>query len=677
VPSGVIAATTPAFAPLFSEFALGSLRLRNRIVSLAHGTALVERGVPTEDDLAYWEARAAGGAGLVIVGGTGVHPSGLLRDRRRTEAWNPAALEQMARRAEAVHRHGAAIFCQLGHLGRESVGGASVHAPVAPSAIRSPRDFAAPHPLSAGEIEELIEAFAVAAGNVRRAGYDGVELHAGHGYLIAQFLAAAVNRRDDEYGGDLAGRMRFLERIVGGIRARTGADFVVGVRLSADEETDEGMHLADTLEIVRRLRDVDYVNVTLGQRGAYVKDITSPEGVAVEAAAAVKAATPLPVVVAGRIVRPEMAQSILERGAADLVGMARAFVVDPEWPRKAAAGAARSIRPCIGVNQECRTFPGGILCAASARTGRERWFAEALAAPMRTGLRLVVAGGGPGGLEAAVLAAELGADVVLLERERQLGGQLRLAAAVQSRAGVLALVEHLEHEARRLGVEIRLGEEATAAACAGADAAIVATGAVAVPPPYECDPGARVLSVWALLGGAEPPGGRRAGVVGRGAVADGERAVVVDDGTGFWDAVSAAELLGDRGCHVALVTPARSVGAAIPFESAGPLLRRLGERSVTFHALARVLHVGERSVALESTLTGERSELAADFVVGHAGAVSDAALSGAVERTGTVVRTIGDCLSPRRLTQAIWDADRTVLELMRADADLRPGPRAW
>jgi 2,4-dienoyl-CoA reductase (NADPH2) len=659
----VIAATTPAFAPLFSELALGSLRLRNRIVSLAHGTALVERGVPTEDDLAYWEARGAGGAGLVIVGGTGVHPSGLLRDRRRSEAWNPAALEQMARRAEAVHGHGAAIFCQLGHLGRESVGGASVHTPVAPSAIRSPRDFAAPHPLTTGEIDELVEAFVVAAGNVRRAGYDGVELHAGHGYLIAQFLAAAANRRDDEYGGDLAGRMRFLERIVDGIRERSGRDFVVGVRLSADEETDDGMQLDDTLEIVRRLRDVDYVNVTLGQRGAYVKDITSPEGVAVEAAAAVKAATPLPVVVAGRIVRPEMAQDILERGAADLVGMARAFVVDPEWPKKAAAGTARSIRPCIGVNQECRTFPGGILCAASARTGRERWFAEALAAPMRTGLRLVVAGGGPGGLEAAVLAAELGADVVLLERERQLGGQLRLAAAVPSRAGVLALVEHLEHEARRLGVEIRLGEEATAAACAEADAAIVATGAVAVPPPYERDPGARVLSVWRLLGGAAPP--------------DGERAVVVDDGTGFWDAVSAAELLGDRGRRVALVTPARSVGAAIPFESAGPLLRRLGRRAVAFHPLTRVLHVGERSVGLESTLTDERSELAADFVVGHAGAVSDDALAGVVERAGTVVRAIGDCLSPRRLTQAIWDADRSVLELMRADADLRPGPRAW
>jgi 2,4-dienoyl-CoA reductase (NADPH2) len=152
---------------------------------------------------------------------------------------------------------------------------------------------------------------------------------------------------------------------------------------------------------------------------------------------------------------------------------------------------------------------------------------------------------------------------------------------------------------------------------------------------------------------------------------------VVDDGTGFWEAVTAAELLGDRGHRVALVTPARSVGAAIPFESTAPLLRRLGARSVAFHPLTDVLHVGPTRVLIESTLTGARSELPADFVVGHAGAQSDDALVAAVERTGTVVRAIGDCLSPRRLTQAIWDADRTVLELMRADAELRPTPRAW
>ena len=649
---------------LFSEFALGGVRLKNRIVSLAHGTALVDRGVPTDDDVAYWEARAAGGAGLVIIGGTLAHPSGRLRDRRRTEAYNPAAFEQMARRAEAVHRHGAAILCQLNHLGRESVGGASEYAPVAPSAVSSPRDFAPPHPLTIEEIDELVEAFVASAENSRAAGYDGVELHAGHGYLIAQFLSAATNRREDAYGAELPGRMRFLERIVRGVRERCGAGCVIGVRLSADEEVPGAMRLADTLAIVRRLGDVDYVNVTLGQRGAYVKDITAPEGVAVEHAAAVKAATSLPVVVAGRIVDPTHAQAILDRGGADLIGMARAFVADPDWPRKAAAGVPRSIRPCIGVNQECRTFPGGILCAASARAGRERWFADALGAPLRDGFRLAVAGGGPAGLEAAGLAAELGAEVVLLERGPRLGGQLRLAAAVPSRAGMLALADHLEHEARRLDVEIRLEHQAGADLLdEDFDAVIVATGAAAVAPRYECDPGARVLSVWGLLSGEARP--------------EGARGVVVDDGTGFWEAVSAAELLGDLGHQVSLVTPARSVGAAIPFESIAPLLRRLGERGVTMHALSRVTRVGPTTVGLASTLTGERSELLADFVVGHAGAASHDGLVAELELGGAVVRAIGDCVSPRRLTQAIWDADRVVLELMRAGVELRPTARAW
>jgi 2,4-dienoyl-CoA reductase (NADPH2) len=369
--------------------------------------------------------------------------------------------------------------------------------------------------------------------------------------------------------------------------------------------------------------------------------------VAVEAAAAVKAATALPVIVAGRIVDPAHAEAILASGAADLIGMARALVADPEWPRKAAAGAVRSIRPCIGVNQECRTFPGGILCAASARTGRERWFAAALAQPRRDGLRIAVVGGGPAGLEAARFAAELGAEVVLWERSPQLGGQLRLAAAVRSRAGLLALTDHLEHEARRLGVEIRLGEEAESD---GFDAMIAATGASAVKPPFG-------VSVWDVLAGVRPAG---------------ERAVVVDDGSGFWEAVSAAELLADLGCRVAIVTPARSVGAAIPFESTAPLLRRLGERAVEFHELARVVDVSPGVVCVQSTLTGEARELAADFVAVHAGAESNDAPPG-----GAVVRAIGDCVAPRRLTQAIWDADRTVLELMRAGVELRPTARAW
>ncbi len=659
----------PAYELLFSEFPLGKLKLKNRLVGLPHGTARIRNGVPDDDDIAYWERRAAGGIAMITVGGSIVHPTTSPPQRWLNEVFNPAAFAQLERRARAVHARGAYIVTQLVHLGREALSPSdTVENPLlGPSELHSGFTPSTPHPLSKDEVEELIESFVACSANLRDLGYDGVELHAAHAYLIAQFLSADANRRDDEYGGDLAGRTRFLEKVIRGVRERCGPDFLLGVRLSAEEEYPAGMHPEDTVAIVQRLAEVappDYVNITVGMRGAYVKDITHPPGPAVPAAAMVKAAVLLPVLVGSRIAGADMAEDVLKRGAADLIGTARALIADPHWVRKAAAGEYGSIRPCIGVNQECRSFPGGILCAVNPRTGRERWFDEQLAAPRRTGLRVTVVGGGPGGLEAARFAAELGARVVLYEQEQELGGQIRLAARVKSRAGVSSLISHLEHEARRLRVEIRLGTEATVAMLAAddADALILATGASAVPPPYERDDGAQVLSVWDVLGSARPPG---------------SRALVVDDGSGFWDAVSAAEMLGDEGLTVHLATPAPMIGGAIPFESIAPLHRRLGERRVTFHQHSRVARVRRGGVSLTHLLTGRSTDLEVDFVAGNAGARSNSELAAQVPSDNRVVRTVGDCISPRRLTTALYEADRTVLELTRAGAEPRATVRAW
>jgi 2,4-dienoyl-CoA reductase (NADPH2) len=659
----------PTFELLFSEFTLGKLKLKNRLVGLPHGTARVHKGVPDDDDIAYWERRAAGGVAMLTVGGSIAHETAKPPNRWLSEVYNPAAFAQLERRAQAVHRQGAHILTQLVHLGREALGQSdTVENPLlGPSELHSVFTPSIPHPLSKDEIEELIESFIACSVNLRDLGYDGVEVHAAHAYLIAQFLSADANRRDDEYGGDLAGRMRFLEKVIAGVRERCGADFVLGVRLSAEEEYPEGMHPEDAVAIVKRLAEVappDYVNITVGMRGAYVKDITQPLGPAVPAAAAVKAAVSLPIMVGSRIVGAEMAEGILRRRAADLVGTARALIADPDWVKKAAAGQHRSIRPCIGVNQECRSFPGGILCAANPRTGRERWYDEQLAAPRKSGLRFTVVGGGPAGLEAARFAAELGVNVVLYERTQELGGQMKLAAAVKSRASVITLIRHLEHEARRLGVEIRLGTEATPELLAAddADAIILATGARAIPPPYDRDEGAQVVSVWDVLAGGRPPG---------------SRALVVDDGSGFWEAVSAAEMLGDEGFTVHLATPAAMVGGAVPFESIRPLFQRLGERKVTFHQHSRVTRVRARQVSLTHLLTGQGAELEIDFVAGHCGAMSNDELLPQVSSGGRIVRTIGDCVSPRKLTTANYEASRTVLELTRAGAEPRHAALAW
>jgi 2,4-dienoyl-CoA reductase (NADPH2) len=427
------------------------------------------------------------------------------------------------------------------------------------------------------------------------------------------------------------------------------------------------MHLPDTLDIVQRLAGAappDYFNITHGVRGAYVKDVTQPNGVAVESAAAVKAATSIPVLVGNRIQGARLAAQILQRGAADLVGTARALIADPDWVNKARTGEDAGIRPCIGINQECRSFPEGILCAVNPRTGRERWFDAQLAEPRRSGLRLVVAGAGPAGLEAARFAAELGAQVTLYERAEEVGGQVRLAAAVASRAGVLDLVPSLEHEVRRLGVDVRLGTDATVdlLAGAGADAVILATGARDERPAFAASAGAPVITAWDALRSNRP---------------EGSRALVVDDGSGFWEAVSAAEALADAGLEVQLATPAAAVGAAIPHESIWPLLRRLGDRGVTLHAHARVTGIDPGQVTLADLFTGRPATLAVDFVVAHAGARANDELEAPLSATGLTVRTIGDCTSPRRISHAMWEADKAVLELTRADAAPRPAARAW
>jgi 2,4-dienoyl-CoA reductase (NADPH2) len=264
-------ATDTARDLLFSEFRVGNFTLKNRLVGLPHGTARIQKGVPDDDDVAYWERRAAGGAALLTVGGSIPHRTSTQFNRWLNEVYNPAAFAQLEKRAQAVHRHGAYIVTQLVHLGREGIGGDSEFAMVAPSPVRSFRTPTIPHGLDRDEVEELIESFVQSSVNLRDLGYDGVELHAAHGYLIAQFLSADANRREDEYGRDLHGRTRFLEKIISGVRERCGANFLLGVRLSAEEEYPGGMRLQDTLAIVNHLAEVarpDYININHGVRGS-------------------------------------------------------------------------------------------------------------------------------------------------------------------------------------------------------------------------------------------------------------------------------------------------------------------------------------------------------------------------------------------------------------------------
>ncbi len=292
------------FSRLFSPFAKGRLATPSRLVILPHGTAMVREGNLTDDDIAYYEARTRGGVGMVITGAAIASPSSALRVRNLIEAWDENTRAMLGKRARVVQRNGAKMICQILHLGREFTGGDSEFPPAAPSAVRSPRDPYPPHELSDREIRTIIGDFARSAENIVKSGCDGVELHAAHGYLFAQFLSAAVNKRSDRWGGTPEKRLRFLLETVEAVRVRAGKDFVLGVRLSADEEIPDGLGVRDTVAICQALAAtgaIDYVNITIGMRGAYVKDATWPEAPAATAAGIVRRECGLPVILGQKI----------------------------------------------------------------------------------------------------------------------------------------------------------------------------------------------------------------------------------------------------------------------------------------------------------------------------------------------------------------------------------------
>jgi 2,4-dienoyl-CoA reductase (NADPH2) len=635
------------YPQLFAPGEIGGLAIRNRIVQPPMGTGLVENGRVSARDVVFQEERARAGVGLIITGAAVVHPTSRFPVRIIVEAWDEDGIEALRVRVEAVQRHGARIFGQLVHLGRESPGGMTDTVPMAPSAIASPRDPNPPHEMSVAEVRLMVDAFGRSAANFQAAGYDGIEISAGHGYLVAQFLSQASNRRADAYRGDtLEGRTRLLREIVEDIRARCGAGYPIGIRLSAEEETPDGLTIDDTREIVYSLQDsapVDYISITAGMRGAYVKDTAYAEGFTLGMAALVKQDVDVPVMAAGRIRFPDLAERALASGQVDFVAIGRGVIADGEWVTKAREGRAAEIRPCIGIVQDCRAAHGQLGCAVNARAGREaEWGRHRRATAVK---RVVVVGAGPAGLEAARVAAESGHDVVLYEQAGVTGGQLRIAAAGPTREELLDFVFYAERELARLGVDVRLETAATREAVLAdtPDLVVAATGATPLPPEFPFDSAASVATVWDLLGGkvTDVPA----------------RAAVLDDGSGFWHGISAAEFLAERGAAVELLTPARGIGLAIPHESAAGVLGRLGGNGVRFRPLVTVTAVRGTKIFLADAVTGEPSETEASLLVVRSKLrVNDELLRELADEVPALV-AVGDCSSARRLSHAVLDAN--------------------
>ena len=656
------------YPTLFSPIRIGSVTLRNRIVNLPQGMGYTNSGLVVDEDIAYHRRRALGGVGLVVTGGTATDPTSTDRTRNFVEMYDDRVLPGLRQRAEAVHGAGAHIVGQIFNLGRYMAADAMNVPPLGPSALRAPGLRFAPMAMGEAEIDSVIDGFRRSARNLQEAGCDGAEIHGAHGYLLAQFLSAASNQRDDGYGGNAARRRRLLQEVAQAVRAECGPDFVVGVRLSADDEFPGGTTLEEAHENAAALLDrvqVDYVSLAVGIRGTYVKDSSEPQTAALDRIAAVKAGLPVPVLASQRFRRPEQAEQALRAGQADLIGLARALIADPDWAVKAARGGAERIRTCVGDLQDCRShLSGGLRCMINAEVGNELAAARQAARPRDRGRRVAVIGAGPAGLEAARCAAESGMDVTVYEAGAEPGGQLRLAARMDGRAELLDFVTYLSGELRAVHVHVHYGTIiATADAVAlDADFLIVATGSVGAPLTARVDlpepaGGARVHTVWDVLTGPAP--------------ASAAEAVLIDDGLGDWAMLSAAWRLAAAGTRVTIASAAGSVLGGVPGESQAGLRRRLRGGGIGWLLDVAPRAIEPAAVRFERTGTGEDLEKPADLVVVASGQRPVDALWREVREIRPGVVAIGDAQTPRTVGNAVRDAWNAIGQIaLRGDDEV-------
>ena len=606
-------------------FDLGDLTLRNRLVGTAHGRGILEDGLPLPEDAEYWHRRAAGGAAMLTVGGTVVAPESTWRRRITTEAWRPEAVPGMAARAEAIRAEGAVAACQLVHLGRETTGAEQWFHPVAPSAVRSPREPTRPRPLSAGELDAVVEGFVRSAVNAAEAGFQVIELHAAHGYLLAQFLAAATNP-----GLDADERLAIVARIVREIRS-SAPGVVVGIRLSIGEEGGLAPELLPHLDAL-----ADYVNLTVGVRTTYVRDMATEAPPLLGDIGQLRQLVDGPLLISHAFRTPGTVDAALAAGA-DLVGVARALIADPDMPRKLLGGRAADIRPCVACNEDCRAFDPVLLCSVNPELGppgADRRPAAPLVVRRTAesaGGRVAIVGAGPAGLECALALAGR-REVVLFDAREAIGGQLAVAAAAPNRHGWRALLDYYSHAVE--GVELHLGSPVRADELAGFDEVVLAVGSTELLP---------------LLPGIERALPSSAAIGQR---LSGRSLLVVDDGFGWWPCASAVELGVHAGFESIIVaTPGAAFGGSLPPEGRVQLLARLRGAPLQVRPFTALDSLAEESAVLRNTMSGTAESVPADtvIVVGERIARDWSAL---VPGSGTV-RVIGDALVPRKASHAI------------------------
>ncbi|MSX55711.1 MAG: mycofactocin system FadH/OYE family oxidoreductase 2, partial [Actinobacteria bacterium] len=631
----------------------GPVTARNRIVFSAHLTNYARDGKPTAQHAAYYGARAAGGAGLIITEEHSTHPTDWPYEKL-IHGFHRDVIPGYKEITEAVHRHRVPVFAQINHNGGQASSMYSRLPVWAPSAVADPLFREVPKAVSAAEIDEIVAGYALVAEHCAEGGFDGIELQCSHSSIVRGFLSPATNFRTDEYGGSIENRARLLVEIVAAVRKVIGNRLALGVRLCGDELIEGGTTIDDAVrvaQIAEATGQVDYINTSIGVATSSLFMIEAsmhiPPGYALFIPSAFRKAVDIPVVGVGRFKDPLQAERALADGHCDLVGIVRAQIADPDFAAKARAGVTDDIRLCLSCNQECVGRMGlnrWLGCIENPRTGRESEGVGAVRITSKPKTVMVV-GAGPAGLQAAIAAARNGHDVTVFEKDALPGGQVRLAASVPNRAEFGDIVRNQVTEAQRLGVKFEYGVGVWPGLVEDRkpDHVIVATGAEPSRPWWVAGDAVNVADVRGVLDGSAEPTG----------------AVVVVDEIGFHHATSVAELLADRGCQVEIVTPGMVVGQdlGITLDMENWWMRAHAKGIVQSTDLVP-MGFADGELTLLHHPTGANHTRRPDWLVLAIPPNPVEWLYNDLKAAGVSVERIGDCVAPRRAHAAVVEGER-------------------
>jgi len=634
-----------SFTKLLSPIKIGAIEFKNRFIVPAMGAHLgEENGQVSQRTIDYYSARAKGGFGLIITEFTCIDPGGLGMPGQ-LGIWDDSFIAGHKKLTDEVHKNGGLIFCQLHHAGRLSYSMVTGKQPVAPSPIASPSNKEIPRELKTEEVYELIDKFVDGAVRAKSAGYDGVELHGAHQYMIAQFMSPYSNKRLDEFGGHFQNRMRFPVEIIKKIKQKCGVNFPVSIRISAEESEHEswGVRQARTAAKVLEEAGADVINVSIG--GAYGTSYKTlapqaiPPGFNAVNSAFIKEMLQVPVIVTGRIVDPYIAEDIIASGSADMVSLGRPSLADPEFPNKVKENRIDEIIPCVACLQRCAGAGGrdewdtGVSCTYNPFTGKEGILRIV---PSDKPKKIAIIGAGPAGLETAWIAAKRGHSVTVFDKADRPGGQIALGARPPYKQELLKAVQTYMTLGKKHGVTYKFGIEATPETVTDFDEIVLATGGVPIRPAFEGIDQADVIQAIDILAGK--PAGDKVIIIGGGQVG-----------------VETGEMLANQNHQVTIVEMKDEIATEEHPDIRFLTHQRLIKYGVNILTRTKVKALFKGSVTvekdgIEQTLSGF------DSIVLAVGTKSYNPLEKPMQETGKKIHIIGDARKSGNITDAIYEA---------------------